>query len=63
MTIKQLQAELEKESLTVEEVKAIIYELKNDCVGYRKESYEAGFYNGQMNAYYIALDLLKKVVT
>lgn len=63
MTVAQLQAELEKESLTVEEVKEIIYELKNDCVGYYKEDYKAGFYNGQMNAFYIALDLLAKVVT
>lgn len=63
MTVAQLQAELEKDSLTLEEVRAIIYELKNDCVRFEKDSYAAGFYNGEMNAFYIALDLLAKVVT
>lgn len=63
MTVEELHAELEKDSLTLEEVREIIYKLKNDCVRFDKDAYKAGFYNGQMNAFYIALDLLAKVVT
>ena len=47
--------------LTLQKVKDIIYELKNDCVRFNEESYTAGFYNGEMNAFYICLDLLDKV--
>ena len=40
--------------LTLQKVKDIICELK-------EERYTAGFYNGEMNAFYICLDLLDKV--
>lgn len=61
MNVEKLHEALEKDSLTIEEVRAIIYELKNDCVRFEKDAYTAGFYNGEMNAFYIALDLLSKV--
>lgn len=47
--------------LTLDEIKNIIYELKNDCVMFKEDRYEAGFYNGEMNAFYICLDLLDKM--
>ena len=47
--------------LTLQKVKDIICELKNDCVRFNEERYTAGFYNGEMNAFYICLDLLDKV--
>lgn len=62
MTVDQLHEALEKDSLTLEEVKNIIYQLKNDCVRFDKDAYISGFYNGEMNAFYIVLDLLDKVV-
>jgi hypothetical protein len=46
--------------LSVTEVMDIIWALKNDCVTYREDRYEAGFYAGEMNAFYICLDLLEK---
>lgn len=49
--------------LTIEQVKEIIYARKNDCVGLAQyeSKYEQGFYNGEMNAFYICLDLLEKL--
>ena len=48
-------------SLSLNEAKEIIYELKNDCIQYNEDTYKAGFYNGELNAFYICLDLLEKV--
>lgn len=62
MTTEKLQQILQSDkALTLNEVKEIIYELKNDCVVFREDRYEAGFYNGELNAFYICLDLLEKV--
>ena len=62
MTAEQLQAYLQSDKqLTLRAVQNIIYELKNDCVVFKENAYEAGFYNGEMNAFYICLDLLAKV--
>lgn len=62
MTIDTLQEILQSEdTLTLKKVEQIIYELKNDCCVFKENAYEAGFYNGQMNAFYICLDLLDKV--
>lgn len=49
------------EQLSLDDVKEIIYELKNDCCQFHEHEYRAGFYNGEMNAFYICLDLLDKV--
>ena len=64
MTAGKLQDILQnKKELTIDEIKQIIYELKNDCVGAAEitNRYECGFYNGEMNAFYICLDLLDKL--
>ena len=64
MTSGKLQDILQnKEELTIDEIKQIIYELKNDCVGAAEitNRYECGFYNGEINAFYICLDLLDKL--
>lgn len=62
MTTEKLQQILQSDKeLTLSEVKEIIYELKNDCVMFKEDRYEAGFYNGEQNAFYICLDLLEKV--
>ena len=49
------------EQLSLDDVKEIIYELKNDCCQFHKDEFQAGFYSGEMNAFYICLDLLDKV--
>lgn len=51
-----------EKALTLDEIKQIIYELKNDIVGksYSENIWEAGFYAGEGNAFYICLDLLSK---
>ena len=62
MTVEKLQEILQSdETLTLEQIKQIIYELKNDCVVFKQNPYEAGFYNGQLNAFYICSDLLYKL--
>ena len=62
MTIEKLQEILQSdESLKLDDVKEIIYELKNDCCRFEENEYRAGWYNGEMNAFYICLDLLDKV--
>lgn len=62
MTTEELQKILQSdEQLSLNEVKQIIYELKNDCVQYNEDQFKAGFYNGELNAFYICLDLLEKV--
>lgn len=63
MTANELQNYLKRDSLTLQEVAQIIYELKNDCVGRGEigNRYECGFYNGEVNAFYICIDLLSKL--
>ena len=62
MTVEKLQEILQSDDkLGLNDAKEIIYELKNDCVMFNEDPYKAGFYNGQMNAFYICLDLLDKV--
>ena len=65
MTANKLHEILESESkLTLQEVKEIIWELKNDCVGAGGEElshFEAGYYSGEINMAYICLDLLSKM--
>lgn len=66
MTAQQLQAYLQSEKpLTLNKVKDIIYECKNDIVGIgidvQANPYTAGYYAGESNAFYICLDLLDKV--
>lgn len=62
MTTEKLQEILQRdETLSLKEIKNIIYELKNDCLHFEEDDYRAGWYNGEMNAFYICLDLLEKV--
>ena len=64
MTNEKLQEILQSnEPLKLDDVKEIIYELKNDCLGrsYSEDLWKSGFYNGEGNAFYICLDLLDKV--
>lgn len=64
MTTKELQSALQKDSLTLAEVKQILYSLKNDVLRKQAEDIsesEIHFYGGEGNAFYIALDLLEKV--
>lgn len=65
MTTKELQINLDKESLSLDEVKEILNTLKNDVL--REQAREdisdaqSHFYGGEGNAFYIALDLLEKI--
>lgn len=62
MTTAELQNILQSDKqLSINKIKQIIYELKNDMVQFKKDSYEAGWNNGSMNAFYICLDLLDKL--
>ena len=64
MTSKELSDILySKRTLTLERVKNIIYELKNDVIHKAEldNHYECGYYNGEVNAFYICLDLLEKI--
>ena len=67
MTTNELHEYLESEKpLTLRKVIDIIYELKNDCIttlaDHTEDQFHKGFYNGEVNAFYICLDLLEKVV-
>lgn len=62
MTTEKLQEILSSdEQLSLAKAKDIIYELKNDCCQFNVDPYKAGYYNGEVNAFYICLDLLDKV--
>ena len=64
MTTEKLQEILESDKkLSISEIEQIIYELKNDVIGVSSESdtYARGFYTGEINAFYICLDLLGKL--
>lgn len=65
MTAEELQKILQDDKkLTIEDVQGILWELKQDCFN---ETYKAlnketeNFYHGEINAFYICLDLLEKV--
>lgn len=65
MTAKELQnIYSSSKKLTIEEVQDILWELKEDCFNETlkdiKESKE-NFYYGEINAFYICLNLLEKV--
>lgn len=67
MTTGELHKYLEsKEPLTVKQVKDIIYQLQHDSFDEvfklnDVESWKYSWYNGQINGFQIALDLLNKV--
>ena len=68
MKVSELQSILRSDkSYTLKEVKEIIWNLKNDCAlktgedEVLKDKRKTGFYNGEVNAFYICLDLLGKV--
>ena len=73
MTPAELQKILQSdEKLSVEQVKEIIWQLKNDCLEQQNKLFDKvleknkfnrdyGFYDGETNAFYICLDLLAKV--
>lgn len=62
MTGTELQNILQSDKqLSIDKIKQIIYELKNDMVKFDKDPYKAGWNNGSMNAFYICLDLLDKL--
>lgn len=65
MTTKELQINLRKESLSLDEVKGILNALKNDVLKEQARDdisdAQSHFYGGEGNAFYIALDLLEKV--
>ena len=67
MTTAELHEILDDENrkLTVDELKEVVYQLKQDCIN---EQYEhtmsknfekAEYYAGEVNAFYICLDLLE----
>lgn len=65
MTAEELRKIFQNDkNLTIEEVQNILCELKQDCFN---ETYKAlnketeDFYYGEINAFYICLDLLEKV--
>lgn len=76
MTFTDLHKILDDENhkLSLDELKQVIYELKQDCFGETNKLrndrindtvekddfiYKNGFYNGEQNAFQIALDLLE----
>ena len=64
MTVEQLHEILDDESkkMTVDILEKVIYELKNDCMNasYNASSeHEKQYYYGEVNAFYICLDLLQ----
>ena len=64
MTANELQNIIQSnKELSLQEVKEIIYQLKNDCIASQRDEnpYKQGYYQGEVNAFYIALDLLGKV--
>ena len=62
MTTDRLREILSSEqSLSLQNVKDIIYELKNDCIYSSDNLYKIGYFNGKVNAFYICLNLLSKV--
>lgn len=62
MTTNELHDILESEKrLSIYEVRDILYRLKCACIREGNSDYETGFYGGEVNAFYIALDLLEKL--
>lgn len=69
MTNEQLHQILDDENrkLTVDELKEVIYQLKNDCLNEqskprsKNDCWKTHFYLGEVNAFYICLDLLAHI--
>lgn len=69
MTPYELRAILDSDKkITINELCEIIYELKQDCINESHrltmeniENCDIRFYDGEVNAFYICLDLLDKV--
>ena len=65
MTAKELQNICRSsKKLTIEEVQDILWELKEDCFNETLKDLKKGqeyFYYGEINAFYICLNLLEKV--
>lgn len=55
----------ENKKITLKEFREILYQLKNDCFEELSKQvllpYNQGFYNGEINAFYIALDLSEHI--
>ena len=53
-----------KEIYSLSEIKEILWQLKNDCVAESAEDRDkATYYCGEVNAFYICLDLLDRVLS
>ena len=65
MIAKELQSKCRSiKKLTIEEVQDILWELKEDCFNETLKDLKKGqedFYHGEINAFYICLNLLEKV--
>lgn len=65
MTAEELQKILlDDKKLTIEDVQSILWELKEDCLNEIDKDLpkeKENFYYGEVNAFYICLDLLEKV--
>ena len=65
MTAEELQKILQDDKkLTIEDVQGILWGLKEDCFGEIDKDLDKekeNFYYGEVNAFYICLDLLEKV--
>lgn len=65
MTAKDLQSILRSpKKLTIEKVRDILWELREDCFNETLKDLKKGqedFYHGEINAFYICLNLLEKV--
>lgn len=67
MTTAELHEILDDENrkLTVDELKEIVYQLKQDCINEqyiyiaKNDGEKAEYYAGEVNAFYICLDLLE----
>ena len=64
MTANELQDILaSNKERTLSEIREILYQLKNDCIrgACDENPYKRGYYQGEVNAFYICLDLLEKL--
>lgn len=67
MTTEELHVILDNENrkLEVKELKDVLYQLKQDCCDEhckerrKKDAWKSHFYAGEVNAFYICLDLLE----
>lgn len=66
MTFEELHKILDDENkkITLQEYRKILYDLNVDCLKEKLETlskYKMGFYNGEINAFYLALDLSEHI--